>query len=84
MALVIWVRVSIEVDAAIFCVFGQTIRLGTDGMSGKWAPEMTLRLAIGHRADVWGTAARDPDEEIAVVLFLRHTESGSVLTGIFV
>ena len=24
---------------------------------------MTLRLAIGHRADVWGTAARDPDEE---------------------
>ncbi|CAE7353003.1 pknB, partial [Symbiodinium necroappetens] len=29
---------------------------GGAGHLGKWAPEMTLRLAIGHRADVWGTA----------------------------
>mmetsp|Transcript_31168 Transcript_31168/g.71987 ORF Transcript_31168/g.71987 Transcript_31168/m.71987 type:complete len:632 (+) Transcript_31168:114-2009(+) len=29
---------------------------GGAGHLGKWAPEMTLRLAIGHRADIWGTA----------------------------
>ncbi|CAJ1422123.1 unnamed protein product, partial [Effrenium voratum] len=29
---------------------------GGAGHLGKWAPEMILRLPIGHRADVWGVA----------------------------
>ena len=30
---------------------------GGAGHLGKWSPEMNLRLPIGHRSDVWGTAA---------------------------
>eukprot|EP00913_Durusdinium_trenchii_P001035 g952.t2 len=29
---------------------------GGAGHLGKWSPEMTLRLPIGHQSDVWGTA----------------------------
>ena len=33
---------------------------GGAGHLGKWSPEMTLRLPIGHRSDIWGAAAGEP------------------------
>ena len=35
---------------------------GGAGHLGKWSPEMILRLPIGHRSDVWGTAAMGPSD----------------------
>lgn len=52
---------------------------GGAGHLGKWSPEMTLRLPIGHRSDIWGAAVSLCELHCGRVVWRSEVDSAEVV-----
>eukprot|EP00438_Fugacium_kawagutii_P030289 Skav235052 [mRNA] locus=scaffold3697:82127:91955:- [translate_table: standard] len=52
---------------------------GGAGHLGKWSPEMTLRLPIGHRSDIWGVAVTLCELHCGRVVWRSEVDSAEVV-----